>query len=192
MTANEPVTEVTPGGGQQDTEPSPDRSEKPPEQLSLDEVFELLKNSRRRHTLRHLRENDRIELGELAEHVAAIENDTSPQGVTSDQRKRAYVGLYQCHLPKMDEMGAIDFDRDRGVIERGPNADQLERFLDPRSEVDRWPLYYLGAAGGGLVAILAALVGVPGIALSPAGVVATLSLAVVAVVHYHRTRPAAH
>ncbi|PSP49506.1 hypothetical protein BRC67_10995 [Halobacteriales archaeon QH_3_68_24] len=74
-------------------------------ELPLDQVFEILKNKRRRTVLRYLKGRDGpVALGDLAEEVAAVENDTPVAQVTSRERKCAYVGLYQCHLPKMDDM----------------------------------------------------------------------------------------
>lgn len=134
----------TPGGAD-----SPD--EFPPEQhypedgeynLPLDHIFEILKNSRRRQTLHYLREHGgETTLSDVAEHIAALENDTTPRAITSAQRKRAYIGLYQCHLPKMDDMNVIEFDQNRGTIELGPNAAQLEPYLDDPTQRDWYKLY---------------------------------------------------
>lgn len=86
-------------------------------QLSLDERFEILKNERRRIVLQYLREEtETVKLNELADQVTAIENDTDVGSITSEERKRVYVGLYQFHLPKMDKMGVVEYDQDRGDI----------------------------------------------------------------------------
>jgi hypothetical protein len=99
-------------------------------ELSLDVMFEVLKNERRRFVLRHFDENEGpVALGDLAEHVAARENDKPVRELSSGERKRVYVGLYQCHLPKMDDAGIVDFNRNRGRIELGPNADLLDEYL---------------------------------------------------------------
>lgn len=129
-----------------------------PEQLPLDIVFEILKNKRRRLVLRYVKqeENDSVDLGELAEHVAALENDKTVSALTSGERKRVYVGLYQCHLPKMDDADIVAFDRNRGTIELGENADQLEEYLDNQSDDETvWPRYYLSITliGAGLFLI---------------------------------------
>jgi Mn-containing catalase len=99
-------------------------------QLSKDTLYELLKNSRRRESLRFLFERgETTTLSDVAEHVAAKENDTEVRLLSSAERKRVYIGLYQCHLPKMDRAGVIDFDKDRGNIELTAAADQLRRHL---------------------------------------------------------------
>ncbi len=139
-----------------------------PKELSLDMKFELLKNQRRRRVLRFLMANgDASTTGELAEHVAALENDKADvDSLTSKERKAAYVGLYQCHLPKMDDYGVIEFNQARGQVELTDVADQLEEFLVEETDT-RWSLRYLGiaVAGGGL--FLASLVaGVEGLTIA--------------------------
>lgn len=113
--------------------------------LALDQVFELLKNSRRREVLNYFEQLDteEVAIGELAEHIAAIENDTTVENISSSQRKRVYVGLYQCHLPKMDDMDVVQFNKNRGKITLGPNAPELEEYLGTEeAEVRRWHYGY--------------------------------------------------
>jgi len=135
-------------------------AEQEPESLSLDLVFEILKNSRRREVIHYLRDqetDERVSLGELAEHVAAIENDTTTDQLTSSQRKRVYVGLYQCHLPKMDDMGVVDFNQDRGHVSLAPQAECLTEYLDrPTEDASvQWHHYYgaISAVGVGIVGL---------------------------------------
>ena len=94
--------------------------------LSLDERFEILKNERRRLVLRLLKESDEpMKLTDLADEVTAIENETNVDAITSEQRKRVYVGLYQFHLPKMEKMDVIEYDQDRGDIALDKAGKQL-------------------------------------------------------------------
>jgi len=154
--------------------------------LPLDQVFEVLKNERRRTVLRYLADHEEpVALGDLAEHVAANENDTPIKQISSRERKCAYVGLYQCHLPKMDDMDVIDFNQNRGLVETGPNAAQLEQYTDWAGEEKRpWPLYYGSAAGVGLVSLLTA--GFLGSSVLPIliGLACLTAVVIVAVVHH--------
>jgi len=100
----------------------------PPEQV--DRIFSILQNHRRRLVLEYLRTRDSTTQGELARHVAAVENDVPVDAVTSTQRKRVYVSLYQAHLPKLDDFDAISFDQDRGTVERTPKTEELLAYLD--------------------------------------------------------------
>lgn len=128
------------------------RDEAPP--LELDQIFEILKNRRRRKVLHFLEEHEgTATLSELAEHIAALENDTTVRQITSGQRKRVYVGLYQCHLPKMDDMAIVEFEKNRGNVELGPSADLLEPYLSGRTAVSGRPLLYTKLSLAGFVLV---------------------------------------
>lgn len=122
--------------------------------LSRDEVFNLLRNSRRRTALQYLLERDRkATRSELAEHIAAVENEVTTAELNSAQRKRVYVSLYQNHLPKMDEYGVIRYDAREGTAELTSEARVLAHYLDTdigESESNRWERYYplFGLLGG--------------------------------------------
>lgn len=122
------------------------------DELSLSEAFEILQNKRRRDVLRHLAasEDNTTTLSELAEHVAAKENDIDRSELSSTQRKRVYIGLYQCHLPKMDDLGVVDYDQDRGTVEL-QNGAKLLSYLpesEKENEQSRVPLYVALAMSG--------------------------------------------
>jgi len=108
-------------------------------ELSLDTTFELLKNRRRRRVLEHLRANGgESTLSDLAEHIAALENDVEVAQLSSDQRKRVYIGLYQCHLPKLDGAGVVDYDKNRGTVVLCEAAGEVLEYLeaDPVADDD--------------------------------------------------------
>ena len=105
-------------------------------------------------------ENGQTTLSDLAERIGGIENDKPPTALNAQERKRVYVGLYQCHLPRMDDADAIEFDKNRGTVERGSAADAFVAYLEDedRSGSERhWPAYYCALSGGGLVAFLLTL-----------------------------------
>lgn len=134
------------------TEPNGDRSTDPStngeETITRDDVHHLLSNRRRRDVLRYLETVDSsTTVGDLAVHIAADENEIPIPEVTSEQRKRVYISLYQAHLPKLDAEGVIDYDRDRGRIELAGEADELVEYLDDGSQAsDNWSSYYLALA----------------------------------------------
>ncbi len=168
-TADSPEGDQSPPA-QQLPESTPEEGDDDAGELSLDVIFEVLKNQRRRYVLRHLEAKaETVSLGDLAEHVAAKENDKSVDAITSDERKRVYVGLYQCHLPKMDDMGIVDFNRDRGRVTLTETASQLDEYLDGEEETDdrRWYRYYGATAAVGLAAVVVTGAGVPPLAAAP-------------------------
>lgn len=107
------------------------------ETLSLDERFEILKNERRRLVLQLLKEwGETSKLNHLADRVTAIENETEVDAITSEQRKRVYVALYQFHLPKMEKMDVIEYDQDRGDVALAEAGERLYR--EYSAEDDEW------------------------------------------------------
>lgn len=77
------------------------------------EAFEMLQSPRRRAVIEALDRDPEWTLSDLAEHVAAVENDCARESLESQQRKRVYVALYQTHLDKLDDAGVLAFDGDR-------------------------------------------------------------------------------
>ena len=162
------------------------------ENLGLDQVFEILKNQRRRYLLQYLQEHDApVSLSDLSEQLAAWENGKEVRAITSSERKRLYVGLYQCHLPKMDGMDIVDFNKPRGIIEPGKNIEMLFPYLDaPRATADTgFSRYYVGLSilalvGLGVAVVMEAMIGVPAIEIASA--VAVLSFAGTTL-FYHRS-----
>jgi DNA-binding transcriptional ArsR family regulator len=161
--------------------------------LSRDEVFDVLSSRRRRNVIHALRNSglDGATVGDLSRRLAAWENDHDDErSVTAKERKRVYTALRQTHLPKLQEVGVVEYDPDRGTVSLSPCAADLCPYL---REPDRrpWPLYYalVGLAGGALSLLVAT-----GVLDVLGGIVPVLlvSIAVLAVagVHYRITRPA--
>jgi hypothetical protein len=100
-------------------------------QLPKDVIFGLLSAERRRRVLEYMAEHgEQTTLSDLADHIAALENDTEIRLLNSQQRKRVYVALYQCHLPRMDDADILNFENARGTVELRPNAAQLYHYFD--------------------------------------------------------------
>lgn len=155
------------GESDSDDEDASDTEERS-EELPLDQVFEILKNRRRREVLHYLEENDgESSLSDLAEHIAAIENDTTVKAISSTQRKRVYVGLYQCHLPKMDDMNIVDFDQNRGTVVLSANAEQVKSYLG-EPEQTPWYKMYMGITLAGGALFILTMAGGSSYGLSPA------------------------
>ena len=113
-------------------------------QLRQGDIFDLLSNQRRRYTIHYCkREDEPVELGDLAEHVAAWELDKDVAELTSAERKRVYTSLQQTHLPTLERANMVEFD-DR-TIELTDDASELQVYLDvvPSDSIP-WGIYYLG------------------------------------------------
>ena len=175
--------------GSTDAGHSSQRAESKREQSELDpdDIYHILQTSRRRHVLRYLRTADEpVMLRELAERIAAREHETTVENLTSSQRQRVYISLYQSHLPKLDTRGIVDYDKDRGTVESTPLASQFDPYLSGLEDsTDPWPVRYAGTVGCCgllLVAIAGGLLPVP---WPVAASVVLLAFGVVTALHGH-------
>jgi hypothetical protein len=77
----------------------------------LDDVYDILTNERRRWVLQYLENaNSPVSLRELSKQRAAVENDCEPRELSSDQYKQVYVGLYQTHIPALEDADLVHND----------------------------------------------------------------------------------
>jgi DNA-binding transcriptional ArsR family regulator len=96
-----------------------------PSKLEKDLLFDLLQNNRRRAVLRTLDEQGELTLSQLAEVIAAEENDVLPSEVSKSARRSVYISLYQRHVPKLAEYGVVDYDREESTVALREPASQL-------------------------------------------------------------------
>lgn len=132
-----------------------DTSETDREELSEDAIFEVLCNPRRRQIIRYLDQQDGTStISDLAESIAAVENETSVGLLSSAERKRVYIGLYQTHLPKMDQLGVVDYEKNRGTVTlRRPLAD-FEPYLQVDGKSSSPSASVVGALLGAAIALM--------------------------------------
>ncbi|WP_115864127.1 DUF7344 domain-containing protein [Halorussus litoreus] len=170
-----------------------DEEESEEERLSRDLVFDVLKNRRRRYALHYLRRaEDTVQLSELAEQVAAWENDIEVEAISAAERKRVYTALYQSHLPKLDDADIVDYNQNRGIVELSDAADQLDVYLDLETGRDvSWYNWYLGTAVAGFGLLSGAWLGLPPFSAMADVLLATVvvaAFAAVAVAHTYHAR----
>lgn len=120
---------------------SPPSSQEP----SKETIFNLLRNGRRRYLLQYLETQEGVvRLGDLADALANWEMEDEDAYVTHKDRKRAYVSLYQTHLPKLDDANIIDYNQPRGTIELGPDYQYVQEYLHhSHSGTVLWSRLYL-------------------------------------------------
>lgn len=97
------------------------------ESLTLDDTYHILSKSRRRSVIGALLvAGEKTTQSEIVDHVAASKEEVQKDGESDAEfRKRVYTGLRQTHLPKLDDYGVIDHDRDEGIVRKGPNFDAV-------------------------------------------------------------------
>lgn len=162
------------------------------EEISQDDIFDLLSNPRRRFVINYLLREDRpVGIQELSRELATWEFEVEPEELTDQQEKRIYVALYQTHVPKLEEAGVVDYDADASLIELTDAATQLQPYVDDAPARDRpWPWYYLAVTAVGAVLFAGAQFAAgPLAALSPfqVGVVTAGALVALAMYHYYET-----
>lgn len=161
--------------------------------ISRDTVYKMLANERRRYTMHYLKNHDEtVTLGALAEQVGAWEHDTSPDQLSSAERKTVYTALQQRHLPKMDDAGIIEFDKRAGTVEPTDSLTELDIYAEvvPSGEFP-WSQYYLGLSTISVALMAAVWANVYPLTLLPDiawGVFCAVSFTFSAIVHVVMTR----
>jgi DNA-binding transcriptional ArsR family regulator len=117
--------------------------------LTHGELFDLLANRRRRFALHYLkRETSPVEMGELSTHVAAWEHGVAPEQVSYDDRKAVHTSLYQHHAPRLDDMGLVEYDAERGEVRLTERGADLDVYLDAvKGRTVSWATYFVGLTG---------------------------------------------
>lgn len=163
--------------------------------LSTDDVFSILSNRRRRYTLYYLLQNgEDADMRDVVEQVAVWESDaaTAPEDLNSAERKRVYTALQQNHLPKMADIGVIEYNKSRGDVEPTEQLNELDIYLDiVQGGQIPWSGLYLGLSFVSYLLILIVwVVGFPFTLLSPLawGAVVAAVFMISSVAHLYENR----
>jgi DNA-binding transcriptional ArsR family regulator len=155
--------------------------------IPRDDLFVVLKNDRRRATIRLLAEREEpVSLSDVATHVADSEAETGSGG----SYRSTYVSLQQSHVPLLEEYGVVRYDRESKTLRKGP---QLGPVVDYLSETgtgtgrSRVPAPELAVTVGGLAVLLLERVGLLSIGESAVVGVAALALLTVGALTVART-----
>jgi len=88
---------------------------------TLDATLDLLANRRRRYVLYCLRERrDALSVADLAEQLLAWERDDPPDDVD----EQVVADLHHCHLPRLEEAGAVTYDEESGRVSLAASAEE--------------------------------------------------------------------
>ncbi|WP_440953745.1 DUF7344 domain-containing protein [Methanococcoides sp. FTZ1] len=87
--------------------------------------------------------NGSSSLRSISEEIAQIESGSpTPE---SKVRKSIYVSLLQTHLPKMEAVGIVRYDREEDCVELMPAASNFSVYLETVDNGDiPWSHYYVG------------------------------------------------
>ena len=93
--------------------------------IELDDLFEVLGERWRRCAVRHLAK--RPDGRAADEFVADLHARYAPP--TAD-RSSTRIAFHHVHLPKLDALDVVDYDRESGTVAPGPNFDEAAACLD--------------------------------------------------------------
>jgi hypothetical protein len=150
------------------------------DEIDESEIYDLLRNDRRRQVLKHLRRSlGSMSLRNLARRIASEETGESPP--PKNIKRSVYNSLHQTHLPKLDRQGVVQYDKNRKVVSLGDGARNINRYLDMTAPFGlTWGEFYRTIGTVGLLAVLLSLTDVPVISAVPPVLLATVFLAVIA------------
>jgi hypothetical protein len=129
--------------------------------LDAGEIHDILRNDRRRLAIKCLREQEgTLSVRDLSEEVATRETGESP--APRDKRRSVYVSLHQTHLPKLDDLGIVEYDTDEKAVHLRDRAAEITTYMEvvPRYGIT-WAEYYLVLGILGFGTVLAASIGTP-------------------------------
>lgn len=149
--------------------------------VSSEEIFDLLRNERRRGVIRELCSRaGQMTVRGLSERIAEQETGESPPPRCA--RDSVYNSLIQTHLPKLDEHEVVEYDAGRKTVALDDGADAVTLYLEVVSPYGiTWMSYYRSIAVVSMLVVLAGELGAPGIVAVPDVLWPVLFLAVLVV-----------
>ncbi|WP_254861750.1 DUF7344 domain-containing protein [Halovivax gelatinilyticus] len=98
-----------------------------PIELTESEFHATLADKRRRLILRCLQESGTpLPLSTLADRIARYEFT----GPSEDDQRAIRISLHHAHVPYLEDLGIISYDRDTTRVRRGPNFEKLVACLE--------------------------------------------------------------
>lgn len=129
--------------------------------LPAEQVYAILANERRRRALEQLGSvGGVVTVHELSELVASHETGGSPPPKRC--RESVYTSLVQTHLPKLEDLGVIEYDRETQTIELSRHARDVSLYTEiVATNGVTWSELYRALGIVSLTVLLAALLGTP-------------------------------
>ncbi len=97
---------------------------------TVDEIFHLLANRRRRIILSYLMEQpDPIHINELTNHVAGRETEKQPNDNLSETAAAISTNLHHVHLPKLTAARLVEYEQDTEKVRLEHPPEPVEEIL---------------------------------------------------------------
>lgn len=95
------------------------------DESSVGDVFDALADERRRRLLVALLEHN---------PQPAMPDPPGDAIVADEQLRRLRIDLHHHHLPKLVDLGFVDWDQTTDEVTKGPRFDELRPYLEPLRE----------------------------------------------------------
>ncbi len=93
--------------------------------LSLDTIYGMLSESRRRYVLYYFLENDHANIESLSLQIAAWSQDVTVDAITEEMKESVTTSLIHSHLPKLEDHGLIEYDGRTGDVIVADGFDEI-------------------------------------------------------------------
>lgn len=143
------------------------------DELSEDDIYDVLSNRRRRFVIDALkREQGPIDISEISTCITAWETGIDPDEVDYEDHRSVYGTLKRIHLPNLEENNIVTIDKEENVVHPTAQLENPDVYTEAvRNKEIPWSLYYVGLAGIAASLLLAVTVEAPIVgALEPLGV----------------------
>jgi DNA-binding transcriptional ArsR family regulator len=129
------------------------------------QIHQILANPRRRAVLDYVGGRPRAtSVRELSEAIAVAESGQSP--APTKVRDSVYTSLHQTHLPRLQELGIVYYDRERSEVVPLGGSRAVDRYTEVVTRFGvTWAEAYRALGVLGLTVVVAALVEVPVVSL---------------------------
>lgn len=130
-------------------------------EIVAEDIHDVLRNRRRRLVIDILQDNGGPQtVRELSEHIGAVESGEEPP--PRNVKQSVYVSLLQTHLPKLHELGVVDYQPEGKTVGVAEGFEDVEVFLEtvPKYGITKSE-YYTGLSILGLLTVLGAEIGTP-------------------------------
>lgn len=92
--------------------------------VNLDELLDVLANDRRRFLIAYLQDRTRpAAVADVATELTKWEWDADNEHIPKDDIFSRYISLHHIHIPKMSEVGFIEWNHERNTIALGEMSD---------------------------------------------------------------------
>jgi DNA-binding transcriptional ArsR family regulator len=125
------------------------------------QIHGILANERRRAVIERLDASPgTVTVRDLSTAIAEAETGQSPP--PARVRESVYTSLHQTHLPKLDDVGVVEYDREGSLVHVRSAVRQVDRHMDVLNDLGiTWGEYYRSLGVFGLVLVIGSLTGLP-------------------------------